>query len=237
MDRVVQMTMRTEARMLENVPLFPVYTVLFPGMLLPLRVFEPRYLRMMDRVLNTREEVGIVLIAEGKEVGGPAIPHEVGTLSRVVRMERMPDGTMDVVVHGTRRFRIHELDRSEPYLQARVEVMSEPREDSVRAYALAMKVQELWDRYSRLMRDVAGIDMTEERPPDDPTDLAFFVAAGLRAGLHDRQHLLTRWRVTDMLAEEIQILHQEISLLTYMARTQAVENERRLGPTGYLSRN
>lgn len=231
------MSARGRMETLENVPLFPLYTVLFPGMLLPLHVFEPRYLRMMDRVLNTREEVGIVLIAEGKEVGGPATPHEVGTLSRVVRMERLEDGTMNVLVRGTRRFRIREIDRGEPYLQARVEVVREKREDSVRAYALSLKVRELWAHYSTLMRDVAGIDFTEEPAPEDPTDLAFFVAAGLRSGLEDRQRLLTRWQVADMLAEEIRVLRREISLLKYMARTQNQEDELRMGPTGYLSRN
>ncbi len=223
--------------MLENVPLFPLYTVLFPGMLLPLRVFEPRYLRMMDRVLNTREELGIVLIARGKEVGGPAVPHEVGTLGRVVHMERLEDGTMHVVVHGTRRFHIRELNREEPYLQARVEVVGEAREDSVRAYALSFKVQELWRQYSTLLRDVAGMDLTREPPPEEPTDLAFFVAAGLQSGLEEKQRLLTRWQVTDMLAEEVRVLRREISLLHYMARTQQAEDERRMGPTGYLSRN
>ncbi len=223
--------------MLENVPLFPLYTVLFPGMLLPLRVFEPRYLRMMDRVLNTREEMGIVLIAQGREVGGTAVPHEVGTLGRIVRMERLEDGTMHVIVQGTRRFRIRELNRREPYLQARVEVAPERREDSVRAYALSLKVRELWDRYAALMRDVAGMDLAADAPPEEATDLAFFVAAGLQAGLEDRQRLLTRWQVADMLAEEIRILRREISLLRYMERTQESENERRMGPTGYLGRN
>ncbi len=221
----------------ENVPLFPLYTVLFPGMLLPLHVFEPRYLRLMDRVLNTREELGIVLIAKGKEVGGPAIPHEVGTLGRIVRMERLENGSMHVVVQGTRRFRIREVNHQEPYLQAHVEVVREEREDSVRAYALSLKVRELWHQYSTLLREAIGLDLTPERVPDDATDLAFFVAGNLHAGLTDRQRLLIQWSVADMLAEEIRVLQREISLLRYIKRTQDAENEQRMGPTGYLSRN
>ncbi len=221
----------------ENVPLFPLFTVLFPNMLLPLHVFEPRYLRLMDRVLKTREELGIVLIAKGKEVGGPAIPHEVGTLGRIVRMERLEDGSMHVIIQGTRRFHIREVNRKEPYLQARVDVVREEREDSVRAYALSLKVWELWQQYSTVLNEAAGLDLTSERPPDDPTDLAFFVAGNLRVGLTDRQRLLTRWKVADMLAEEIRLLRREISLLHYIKRTQDMENELRMGPTGYLSRN
>ncbi len=220
-----------------NVPLFPLYAVLFPGTLLPLHVFEPRYLRMMDRVLGTREEFGVVLIANGREVGGPAMPHEVGTLARIVRMERLEDGTMNLLVQGTQRFRIQEVTFDEPYLQARIETVPEESEESVRAYALAVKVRELWRHYEALMRHVAGIEVAGEPPPENTQELAFFVGAGVKCGLHDKQKLLSTWDITDMLAEEIHVLRRELALLRFMARTQEQENERRMGPTGYISRN
>ncbi len=225
----------TEIR--HDVPLFPLYTVLFPGMMLPLRVFEPRYLRMFDRILNTREEFGVVLIAQGPEVGGEAIPHEVGTLARVVRMERTNEGSLHIMAQGTRRFRVQELNRREPYLQARIEIVGEHWDETPRTYALSLKVRELWNRYVSRLKETTGIDLSTQEMPNQAPDIAFFVASSLRTGTRDRQRLLTRWDIADMLAEEILILRRELSLLRFIERTQEEENEKRMGPTGYLSRN
>ncbi len=231
------MTRKTSVEIRHNVPLFPLHTVLFPGMMLPLRVFEPRYLRMFDRVLNTREEFGVVLIAKGSEVGGEAIPHDVGTLARVVRMERAEDGTLHVMAQGTRRFRVQALNRQQPYLQARVEVVIERWEETPRTYALAMKVREIWERYVVRLKEVIGLNIPTHDMPTHASDIAFYVASSLRIGVQDRQYLLTRWDTAEMLRAEIRILRREMSLLRFIERTQERENELRLGPTGYLSRN
>lgn len=225
------------SEMRQHVPLFPLYTVLFPGATLPLHVFEPRYLDMVQRVMQSREEFGVVLIAEGKEVGGPAVPYNVGTLARVVRMERLKDGTLNVRVLGTRRFRIHELHWERPYLEADIEVVQERDDHSVRAYALQVKVQDLWKEYVDLTREVIGIEVGRGERPQTALEWAFYVAAGLMCGFKDKQRLLSTWDVADMLAQEIRLLYREIALLRYMATTQRAEEERRLGPTGYISRN
>lgn len=221
----------------EKVPIFPLYTVLFPGATLPLHIFESRYLEMMQRVLETREEIGIALIAEGKEVGGPARPYDVGTLARVVRMERLEDGTLNVRVLGTRRFRVRRLYDPAPYLQGDVEVVQEPTSDSVRAYALSVKVQDLWQQYTAMMRRIVGVEVGRGERPQTALEWAFYVGAGLMCGLKDKQRLLSTWDVADMLAQEIVLLYRELALLRFMAETQQREEERRLGPTGYISRN
>ena len=221
----------------EEVPLFPLYTVLFPGATLPLHVFEPRYLEMMQRVLRTREEIGIVLIVQGKEVGGPAVPHEVGTLARVIRMEQLDDGTLNVRVVGTRRFRVRRLHDPAPYPRAEVEVVQEPRTDSLRAYALSVKVQDLWQQYTAMMRRIVGVEVGRGERPQTALEWAFYVGAGLMCGLKDKQRLLSTWDVADMLAQEIALLYRELALLRFMAETQEQEEARRLGPTGYISRN
>jgi len=225
------------ARLREDVPLFPLHMVLFPGMLLPLRVFEPRYLTMMDRILKNREEMGIVLIAEGREVGGPAIPHRVGTLAEVVRMERLQDGTMNVVVAGTHRFWIRDLNRRQPYLQAEVEEFAQPEDESVRAYALSLATRDLWDVYAGLAREVMGMHVATDEVPDHAYDLAFFVATGLQVGILEKQSLLSEPDVEEILAREIGILRRELRLLRMMAETQDAEETSRMGPTGFLTRN
>src|SRR5438445_505939 len=83
--------------------LFPLQVVLFPGMVLPLRVFEERYKQMIGRCLETNEGFGVVLIREGQEVGEPATPFDVGTLAEIASVERLPGGMMNLVTVGTRR--------------------------------------------------------------------------------------------------------------------------------------
>lgn len=221
----------------EDVPLFPLHTVLFPGMLLPLRVFEPRHLALMDRVVQSQEEFGIALIAKGGEVGGPATPHEVGTLARVVRVERRRDNTMNVVVEGTRRFRIRALNRRQPYLQADVEEIEGQGEGTVRAYALSLSVRDLWEVYTGLMREVTGITVAPDKTPREARALAFFVAAGLQVSPHDKQALLSQPDIAEILAQEVRLLRRELRLLRFIADTQEMANEARMGPTGFLSRN
>src|SRR5918911_4180247 len=105
---------------LYNVPVFPLNTVLFPSLPLPLHIFEERYKLMIGTCAVTDREFGVCLIKEGVEVGGPAEPYEVGTVARIAEVERMPDGRMNLMTFGTERFRIAELTQHEPYLIGRV---------------------------------------------------------------------------------------------------------------------
>jgi hypothetical protein len=91
-----------------EVALFPLNTVLFPGGLLPLRIFEPRYMEMVSACLRGNEPFGVCLISEGKEVGAPAVPHPVGCLARIGQWDMPQLGVLNIVVRGERRFRIVE---------------------------------------------------------------------------------------------------------------------------------
>lgn len=115
-------------------PLFPLETVLFPGTTLPLHVFEPRYREMVGRCLEHETPLGICLIAEGEEVGGPAVPHRIGTEAAIIAAQRYRDGRYDIVVEGRRRFEIVTLDRGRPYLRAEVQFLEEsqgPEDDEL----------------------------------------------------------------------------------------------------------
>jgi len=109
-----------------RLPLFPLHTVLFPEATLALQIFEPRYREMIGRCLAHDEPFGVVLILDGEEVGGPAVPRKVGTEASIIASERSKDGQYDIVVEGRRRFRILSLDRSRSYLRADVEFLEDP---------------------------------------------------------------------------------------------------------------
>lgn len=89
-----------------EIALFPLNTVLFPGGLLPLRVFEQRYLEMSKACLRTGSMFGVCLIREGAEVGAPAKPAEVGCSARTVHWDMQQLGLLQIVAQGERRFRV-----------------------------------------------------------------------------------------------------------------------------------
>ena len=109
-----------------RLPIFPLNTVLFPGSLLPLKVFEQRYLDMAAASLKDQAPFGICLIASGNEVGGGAEPHPVGTLASIDQWEMEQLGILMITVRGGRRFRIID-SRVGPdkLLEATVELLAE----------------------------------------------------------------------------------------------------------------
>lgn len=97
----------------ERLPLFPLKTVLFPEGVLPLRVFEPRYMDMVTRCMREGSAFGVCLIAAGEEVGETALPHPVGTEARIEGWDMEQAGVLNLLTRGGRRFRIedHEVER------------------------------------------------------------------------------------------------------------------------------
>ena len=91
-----------------DLPIFPLRTVLFPGGVLPLKIFEQRYMDMAKDCLKQDLPFGVCLIAEGQEVGAPALPHEVGTTARIAAWDMPQLGVLQVTARGERRFRILE---------------------------------------------------------------------------------------------------------------------------------
>ena len=90
----------------EDFPLFPLNTVLFPGGLLPLRVFEARYMDMARQCLREKSMFGVCLIREGAEVGRPAVPESVGCQARIVQCDMQQMGVLELMTQGVERFRV-----------------------------------------------------------------------------------------------------------------------------------
>ncbi len=125
---------RDEAPQAAELPLFPLNAVLFPGGALPLRVFEQRYMTLVKDCFKQESAFGICLIAEGGEVGAPAVPHKVGTQARIVAWDMTQPGILNITVRGEGRFRIlsSKVGR-EGLLQARVEAVAAEAEMPVPA--------------------------------------------------------------------------------------------------------
>ncbi len=105
-----------------ELPLFPLNTVLFPGMPISLHIFEPRYKLMVEECLQSSQPFGVVLIRDGVEALGPlAEPHMVGCTAQITQIERLEDGRLNIIAIGVDRFHIRSLSHDKPYLVGVVE--------------------------------------------------------------------------------------------------------------------
>jgi uncharacterized protein len=192
-------------------PLFPLGTVLFPGIPLPLHVFEPRYRELVSDLMDRPEPrvFGVVAIREGHEVGTDAVRslYDVGCIAVVRRVEEMPDGRFALMTTGTRRFRIEQIDESRAYLQAAVALLDDAAADD-RLPQLTDTVRRSFDDYRRRLGQDASIDL-----PEDAGLLSYLVAATMVVSLPERQQLLEAADVGERLAREADLLSRELGLM------------------------
>lgn len=202
------------AQKLEPLPLFPLQTVLFPFAHIQLHVFEDRYLEMVRECIEFERPFGIVLIRDGKEVGGPADPYMVGTTVRVTKVIQLESGAMDIQVKGERRFRIRKIDESKAYMTGFVEDLVEVETpDSPRTDALVMRCREDFQSWIRQMITKQGFNV-QIKFPDDITALSFAIANLLPIENLEKQRLL---ELTDTL--------ERISGLIGLLENQMIEGE------------
>ena len=213
-------------------PLFPLDNVLFPDMVMPLHIFEQRYRLLVRRSLRHRSPFGIVLIPEGQEVGGGALPYRVGTLAQIVAHAALPDGRSLITVRGERRFEIDAvIDDAEPYLLGRVRYLDDEPEEPARP--LADTVAEAYADYVVGVVAATGgarreLPIVEELRTGSPCDVSFRVAAGLAIEDDERQALLEVATAGERLRREREILSRECALLSEMLVRMRARGE---GPT------
>ncbi len=217
-------------------PLFPLGTVLFPGLVLPLHVFEERYRALVRHLISLPEgqprEFGVIAIQRGWEVEQvPAGPprdgdepvtgpttraaltlHEIGCTAELRQVTEHPDGRFDLVTVGRRRFRLAGVDPgTAPYLVADVEYLTESVGEPELAERLAARVLAVFQRYLALIRP--DREPVGEQLPEDPTVLSHLVAATAVLALDDRQRLLAQPDTVSRLRAELALLNREESLL------------------------
>jgi len=220
-----------------DLPLFPLNTVLFPGMLLPLHIFETRYQEMIGHCLERGKPFGVVLIEKGAHVGAPAVPEKVGTTARIRRVQRHPDGCMDIQTVGVHRFHIVELNYSKSYLTGSVRQVPIVNGATRSANLLAQKLRPRLVEYMELFNVAHSVEADLAYVPHDPKPLAFMVAASLQLKSADKQRLLELPGIPDMLQQEYRLLNKEILLLKHMIGTQEEIAGMSSGSTGYIFPN
>jgi Lon protease-like protein len=178
--------------------MFPLESVLIPGALLPLHVFEPRYRQLVHDCLEGDGSFGVVLIERGSEVGGGDVRTGVGTLARIVRAEELPDGRWVVMAVGVRRVRVEAWLADDPYPRAEVADWPDDADDPAAAAEGAAALAEGGDVLALLRRAAAlraelgepGPAPLDLRLSDDPAAASYQAVALAPLGPADRQSLL-----------------------------------------------
>ena len=199
--------------------LFPLRTVLFPGMALPLEVFEQRYLQLVSECVDASEPFGVVLIREGEEVGGPATPHELGTTARIESVEPGQEGRLQLRAVGERRFRIVTLHHDRPYLWAEVEYPVD--QDTETPEPLMQQARERYSALVRLRLTMSGEYVRKVPTPETPGALADAVGAAVAAVSappDELQRLLETIDVRRRLTRAVELLEVAIPVAHREAR-------------------
>jgi uncharacterized protein len=207
--------------MTDMLPLFPLSTVLFPGMRLPLHIFEERY-RLLAAQLRDQPEprqFGVIAIRKGREAGTDSITalHEIGCVTGVRQIVERADGRFDLGTVGTQRFRLLRVDDSRPYFQGEVELLEDaetPAEADLGALAFtARRVQDGFRGYLNALADRGGGVISVADLPDEPLLLSYLVGAAMIIDLPERQSLLAAPSALDRLRLERSLLVRETGML------------------------
>ena len=218
----------------DDLPLFPLNTVLFPGMVLPLHIFEERYKLMINRCLEEERPFGVVLIREGQEVGPGAVPYSIGTTAMIAQVNSLEEGRWNIITIGGERFRLQTLRHDLPYLLGSAEPWPLTGAESDRAQRQVEPVQALFRQYLSLLAQAQGHRIDVE-VPGEPRLLALVVAIAMQLPMPQKQQLLTRPTVADMLWAERALMRREQLILNQIIQTQTDQWEG--GFSGYLAKN
>ncbi len=212
--------------MSETLPLFPLGTVLYPGLMLPLNIFEERYRRLVRDLLDGPEpwRFGVIAIRKGRETGvdGISALHEIGCTATLREVAEQEDGRFHLVTVGTQRFRVASLDDdSQPYLQGEVELLDEEVGDEAAAGLAAQAVQRGFRGYVEALASQESIEVTVPELPDEPLVLSYLVAASMILDLPVRQQLRAEPDAVRRLGAERALLARETTMLRSLTATPA----------------
>jgi Lon protease-like protein len=217
----------------ELLPIFPLGMVAFPGMAVPLHVFEERYRDLVRHLLEVPDPAerlfGIVAIREGWEVSGPSRSsgarslYRTGCVVQLTTHEEYADGRFDIAAVGRHRMRVVETDGGATYLRARVEPLHTPPDRSPAAAVEAARTLSVFERYRAAVGALRGGEVMAGGLPRDPELLSYVLAATCSLTLPERQQLLESPTAPERLAHLRRLLHRELGAIRAVPSLPATE--------------
>jgi hypothetical protein len=208
-----------------KLPLFPLGSVLYPGLVLPLHIFEDRYRQLVADLQEGPEprQFGVVAIRYGGETGidGVSALYETGCTAELQRVEPYEDGRFDLVTVGAQRFRLLGLGEQAPYFTGDVEWLPEEIGDEAEAGLVLTAVQQSFRSYLALIAERGGAHVTIPEMPDEPMLMSYLVAAAIVVDLPVKQGLLEEPDAYRRLLAERKLLGLEMRMLRSLTATPA----------------
>jgi Lon protease-like protein len=212
-----------------RLPLFPLGSVLYPGLVLPLHIFEERYRQLVADLLAGPEprRFGVIAIRRGRETGidGVSALYPVGCTAVLQQAERHDDGRYDLITVGAERFRLlgqlGESGDQKPYLSGDVDLLPDEVGDEAEAAVALLAVQRAFRSYLGLLADRGGARITIPELPDEPMLMSYLVAAAVVADLPEKQRLLAEPDAVRRLIAERALLSREMQMLRSLTATPA----------------
>lgn len=211
-----------------ELPLFPLNTVLFPGMPLQLHIFEDRYKEMVNLCLERKIPFGVVLIDRGSEANGPlAEPKDIGCTAQIIETQPLTDGRMNIVAIGQERFRTIKVDRHKaPYLSGIIELypLQDTNKDAVLQASDRLKPWLI--KYLEVLTASGGVELEVPQIPVDPRALAYLAAIALQVPNREKQELLSIETATQLLVRLLDAYQREVAILRALQANPDKQNIR-----------
>ena len=198
-----------------EIPLFPLNTVLFPGIPLHLHIFEERYKLMLQHCINNDALFGVVLIRKGQEaLGKLAEPYEIGCTARILQVDTLSDGRMNILAQGGERFRILSLDYRLPYLVGDIERLPMPDSDPPDEDSLLPIVKSYIEMLGQIMPD--DLDTSAINFPDDPVLNLNLSASVLQLPDMEKQNLLSVQDANELYMQLLRLYKRELRVFNQL---------------------
>lgn len=219
------------------IPLFPLNVVLFPGMMLPLHIFEERYKIMIRKCLTEGTNFGVVLtkrhIKPGEDADDKIFEdfYSIGTTARITAVEHLKDGRMNLITIGQDRFIIKQFYPGiNNFLIGHVEPLPMYEggdEEKIKRMTESLRV--IVQRYINHLADASGEDLSGANIPTEPLSLAFLAGTAIQgpswSNQSDKQRLLSTRSLPSLIARTIHVLDKEDKILAYMLKAFRVHQQ------------
>lgn len=211
----------------EELPILPIReSVLYPKMILPFMVSQERLIRLIDAALVTNKMIGIVALRnkEATDVK-PGDLHEVGCAAYILKMLKMPNNSIRLLIQGISRIRLTEFTQEEPYLRAKVTTLLDYGEKTTEAQALMVGAKGIFQKFVEMASNLPAELAIMAMNLDEPGVLADLIASTLNIPLEDKQDILETLEVKERLAKVNVLLNKELSVMELGSKIQSQVRE------------
>ena len=196
-------------------------TVIYPHIIVPLLITREELVRMVDEVLMGDRMVAAVASMEESEAPTPEQLYKVGTAAAIIRMLKIPDGSMQLFLQGVQRVRISEFTQKEPTARAKVEAIQETMQKGVELEGLARNVLAQFEKMVSMAPYLPNEIFVAAMNIGEPNNLADFIAANINITLPEKQELLEAVDVSERLQQLTVYLNKEIEILEIGSKIQS----------------